>query len=183
MTLRTPFALIVCLIAFSPALRAQACDFAYKPEPERQRALWDQSATVYLARIDRLRPREWDRLTARRGVLVPIRVLKGAGSVPRVPVQHNAHITSCGLSPSALESNNGEMFIVFAASSGASIEQDSIIETLPPFRLEEDFKGMLSPNELQRPARGSRRQQQPLWQQIAIYPPWLWPVFLLAGRD
>lgn len=103
-----------------PTAQVQACSvLSTGTEVGRQRAMWDASTTVYVARIDRLRPSQFQgRPSGYRGVLVPLQVLKGAGPIPWLSLDYPRPVTSCGPYPSALAGTNGDRFIVYSRTRG-----------------------------------------------------------------
>lgn len=113
---------------FSGTSRAYACSYANYPTPlEEQRAFWNASRTVFLARIDRLRPFSTvEQPHGRRGVLVPLEVLKGTGPIPWVPLSTRRVTTSCDSQPPALQrwSTNGELFVVFSRDRGRNVSSE-----------------------------------------------------------
>ncbi|RZJ90685.1 MAG: hypothetical protein EON88_18270 [Brevundimonas sp.] len=101
-----------------PAIACSILPFTPEQRVAWQGDLWRQSETVYLARIDRLRSfRDAQGRPGRRGVLVPIAVLKGGGPIPWVSLTATAE-TSCGLGIAALSGEQGDRFLVYSSDRG-----------------------------------------------------------------
>ncbi|RZJ46357.1 MAG: hypothetical protein EON87_04950 [Brevundimonas sp.] len=123
--LRLALALIFATAALGgappPAVACSVRPFTPEERLAWQADLWRQSETVYLARIDRLRSfRDAQGRPGRRGVLVPIAVLKGGGPIPWVSLSATSE-TSCGIMISALSGEQGDRFLVYSADRGARV--------------------------------------------------------------
>ena len=104
-----------------PAAACSVRPFSPEERIEWQSDLWRRSETVYLARIDRLRSfRDARGYSGRRGVLVPIAVLKGGGPIPWVSLSATAE-TSCGLGSAALSGKQGDRFLVYSSARGPRV--------------------------------------------------------------
>lgn len=103
---------------------AAACEYMTSTEP--QVAPWDVSETVYLARIERLQTFQAKYHSGRRGVLVPVDVLKGSGPVPNIALATRPNPTSCDTEPPALRPgvSNGDLFIVFSNDRGPNVTEN-----------------------------------------------------------
>lgn len=103
---------------------AAACEFTTSTGP--QVAPWDVSETVYLARIERLQTFQARDHSGRRGVLVPVDVLKGSGPVPNVNLTTRPPLTSCDSEPSALWPgvSNGDLFLVYSNDRGPDVTEN-----------------------------------------------------------
>lgn len=119
MAIRVLLAAVAVAMAI-PTAQVQACSVSSTgTEVSRQRAMWDASTTVYVARIDRLRPSQFQgRPSGYQGMLVPLQVLKGAGPVPWLSLDYPGPVTSCGPYPSALAGTNGDRFLVYSRTRG-----------------------------------------------------------------
>jgi hypothetical protein len=114
------------------AMRAEARALREQSWINQQQSWWDDSESVFIARVERVANVRLDFGEARRTYLRPVRWLKGGGPARRFFVNHEGW-TSCGpygRGGAAVEGAVGETFVVFVRDGRPSL--NNLITSVAP---------------------------------------------------